>query len=87
MNPAETLHAARQLGYTLPSPAWIFGCFLFSLAGLAAWRYGKAVEQPRIRWLGVGLMLYPYLTSGTALLYGVGIALCAAIWWSRPRGD
>jgi hypothetical protein len=85
MNPAEALQTAHQLGLTLPSPAWIFGCILFGLVGLAAWRYGKVIGHPRIRWLGIALMLYPYLTSRTWMLYGVGIALCAAVWWNRPR--
>jgi hypothetical protein len=87
MNPAATLQAAQEAGLTLPSPAWFFGCILFGLVGFAAWRYGKFVEHPRIRWLGAALMLYPYLTRPTWLLYGVGIALCAAVWWDRPRRD
>jgi len=72
---------------TLPTPAWFFGCILFGLIGFAAWRYGKVMAQPRIRWLGAALMVYPYLTRPTWLLYGAGIALCAAIWWVRPRSD
>ncbi len=87
MNPADALHAAREAGLTLPSPAWIFGCLLFSLVGFAAWRYGKAVQSQAIRWLGVALMFYGYLTKPVWLLYGVGIALCVAIWWCRPRAD
>jgi len=87
MDPADTLALAQDAGLTLPSPAWIFGCILFSLVGFAAWRYGKAVQVPRIRWLGLALMLYRYLTGPTWLLYGVGCALCAAILWSRPRRD
>ena len=57
MNPAETLELAKEAGLTLPSPAWIFGCILFSLIGFAAWRYGKFVQRPRIRWLGLALHL------------------------------
>jgi hypothetical protein len=86
MHPADTLAIAKSAGLTLPSPAWIFGCILFSLAGFAAWRYGKAVGAPRIRWLGMALMLYGYVAGPTWLLYGVGVVLCAAIWWNRPRG-
>jgi hypothetical protein len=33
--------------------------------------------------LGVALMLYPYAVGSTWLLYLVGCALCAAIWWIR----
>lgn len=85
MNPTEALQAAREAGLTLPTPAYIFGVVLFSLAGMAAWRYGKVIEHPRIRWLGVALMFYPYVIGSTWLLYLVGFALCAAIWWDRSR--
>jgi hypothetical protein len=53
------------------------------LIGLVAFRYGRKTRQGRILWLGVALMLYPYAISSTALLYAIGIALCAAIWLSR----
>jgi hypothetical protein len=84
MNPQDALGLARAMGLELPGPWWIFGCILFSLVGLAAWRYGKAVGRPRIRWLGLALMLYSYVAGPTWLLYGVGIALCVAVWWNRP---
>ena len=87
MDPTDALELAKQAGLTLPSPAWIIGCVLFSLIGFAAWRYGKHVKSPRIRWLGLALMLYGYVAGPTWLLYGVGIALCAAVWWNRPRQD
>ena len=84
MNFSDTLQLAQDMGLSLPSPAWIVGCILFSLLGMGAWYYGKHVKAPRVRWLGLALMLYSYVTSPTWLLYGVGIALCAAIWWCRP---
>jgi hypothetical protein len=83
MNPTDALHVAHDMGLTLPSPAYIFGAIVFGLAGLATWRYGKVVERPLIRVLGVALMLYPYAVGSTWLLYLVGCALCAAIWWIR----
>ena len=87
MDPSTALELAKEAGFTLPSPAWIFGAILFSLVGIGAWYWGKAAKVPRIRWLGLALMLYSYVTSPTWLLYGVGIALCAAVWWDRPRRD
>lgn len=86
MNPQESLKAAESMGLTLPSPAYIFGTILFGLLGMAAWRYGKVIEHPRIRWLGAVLMFYPYLVGRTWLLYLVGVAVCAAIWWDRNQG-
>lgn len=70
-------------GLTLPSPAYLFGAIVFGLVGFAAWRYGRAQERPRTLWLGVALMVYPYLVSGTAWLWGIGIALSAAVWLTR----
>jgi hypothetical protein len=85
MKSTDALNAAHEMGLTLPSPAYILGAILFGLLGFAAWRYGKVVEHPRTRWLGVALMFYPYLVGRTWLLYLVGIAICAGIWWDRPR--
>ena len=87
MNFSDTLQLAQDMGLTLPSPAWIFGCILFSLLGMGAWYYGKHVKVPRIRWLGLALMLYSYVTEPTWLLYGAGIALCVAIWWNWPSRE
>lgn len=85
MNFSDALQTAQALGLTLPTPTWIFGAILFSLLGIGAWYFGKARREPRIRWLGLALMLYSYVTAPTWLLYGVGIALCVAIWWYWPR--
>jgi len=87
MDPQDALQTAHDMGLTMPSPAWIFGCILFSLLGFAAWRYGKAVKDGRVRWLGVALMFYGYATGPTWLLYGVGAALCGAVWWCRRSPD
>ena len=86
MTPTEALELAQEMGLTLPSAAWIAGCVLFSLIGLGAWRWGKARRNPRVRWLGLALMLYSYVAGPTWLLYGAGAALCAAVWWYRDDG-
>ncbi len=79
----EVLQTASTLGFTLPSPAYLFGALMFGLVGLAAWRIGRRREQPRAVWIGLTLMLYPYLIGSTWLLYSVGFALCALLWFSR----
>jgi len=79
----EELKALQSLGLTLPSPAYIFGAVLFGLIGFAAYRHGSKKGRPRSKWLGVALMLYPYLISSTWLLYLVGVALCAAVFLER----
>lgn len=87
MNPTDALHTAQAMGLTLPGPGYVVGAILFGLLGMAAWRYGKVIGHPRMRWLGVALMFYPYLIgSSTWLLWAVGLALCGVIWWDRTRG-
>jgi hypothetical protein len=74
------LSALQSMGLTLPSPAYILGAVLFGLVGFGAWRYGKRMERPRTKWLGVALMFYPYAVSQTWLLYAVGALLCAGLF-------
>ena len=71
------------LGITLPSPAYIVGVILFGLIGLVAYYRGKHAGRPRTRWLGMALMLYPYIVWQTWLMYLVGAGLCVAIWFDR----
>lgn len=80
MNPLSTL---SSLGLTLPGPAYLLGSIVFGLIGLAAFRYGRKNERRLSLWLGVALMLYPYAIEQTWLLYLVGFALCAGLWWDR----
>lgn len=76
----ETLGA---LGFSWPSPAYILGVVLFGVLGVAAYLYGKKAARPRTKWLGVALMLYPYLVWQTAWLWVVGVLLCIGIWLDR----
>ncbi len=50
---------------------------------MAAWRYGKKTASSTPKWIGAGLMLYPYAISQTWLLYVVGGGLCAALYFLR----
>ena len=80
MDPLQTLHS---LGLELPSPAYIFGAIVFGLIGFAAWRRGRKNGRRRTVWLGLALMLYPYVVAQTWLLYAMGIALSAAVFIDR----
>ena len=62
------------------------GVLIFGLVGFVAYRRGKKAGRPRTKWLGVALMLYPYLTAPTLPLYLVGAALCLALYLDRDRG-
>ena len=73
------------MGLTLPSPAYIFGAIVFGIIGMAAFYYGKRTSHQYVKWIGVVLMLYPYVIPGTEALYLVGIALCGACYYYRDR--
>ncbi len=79
----DELETLGALGITLPSPAYIVGVIVFGVVGLVAYYYGKRNGRPRMRWLGLALMLYPYVVWQTWLMYVVGIGLCIAIWLDR----
>ncbi|WHZ09971.1 MAG: hypothetical protein OJF60_000410 [Burkholderiaceae bacterium] len=83
IDPMNQLPALGSLGFTLPSPTYLFGAILFGLVGLGAWRWGKKTERPVAKWLGVALMLYPYAVPWTWALYLIGLGLCAALYWFR----
>ena len=74
------LKALESLGFSLPSPLYIFGALVFGIAGFAAYRYGKKASLPIPKWIGVALMLYPYAISATWLLYAVGTGLCLGLY-------
>jgi hypothetical protein len=80
------LEFLQALGIDIPTPAYIAGRVLFGLVGIAAWRHGRKTKRPTAKWLGLALMLYPYATPQTWLLYAVGTALCAWLFfaWSSP---
>jgi len=79
----DELATLRSLGFEWPGPGYLFGALLFGLVGFAAYRHGKRVGKPRTRWLGLALMLYPYLVSSTWVLYAAGVALCAGVMLDR----
>jgi len=69
--------------FSLPSPAYLFGAILFGIIGFAAYRYGKKTSLNNPKWIGIALMLYPYVISPTWLLYLVGVGLCLALYFFR----
>jgi len=79
----DSLSALQSFGLTLPSPAYLFGALIFGCVGIGAFRYGRRAGRPRTKWLGVALMLYPYVTAQTWLLYAVGALLSAALLIDR----
>lgn len=77
----ETFSALQSLGLELPTPAYIFGAIVFGIVGMVAYWRGKRTENRRTRWIGLALMFYPYAVSQTWLLFALGAALSAGVWW------
>lgn len=78
----DELRVLESMGFTLPSPVYLFGAIAFGIIGYAAYRYGKKTSLETSKWIGVALMLFPYLVSETWLLYSVGTGLCVGLYFS-----
>jgi hypothetical protein len=63
------------------SPANIFIIVLFSLVGLAAFRYGRKTSEARPMLLGAALMVYGYFVSSAWLSLLVGGVLTVLIFF------
>jgi len=64
-------------------PAKIAAYIIFGAVGFVAFVYGKKNVLWRPMVLGVALMVYPYFVSGTLMLYFIGMALTAALYFWR----
>ena len=67
----------------MPTPAELFGSLLFGVVGMAAVIYGKKSTLWKPMLIGVILMAFPYFVSQVWLLYGIGCALCGALFVFR----
>jgi hypothetical protein len=81
----DAVEALKASGLTLPTPAYLAGMLLFSIVGMVAWWHGKRSERGTVKWLGLALMLYPYVVPQTWLLYLVGAALTGWTVWAWAR--
>ena len=83
---SDTLNLLEALGITLPSRAYLIGVILFGIIGYFGYRHGKKASLQTTKWIGIALMLYPYVIWQTWLLYVVGAALCAGLYFSSHAG-
>ena len=79
----ENIDQLKSLGFAFPSPAYLFGMIVFSIIGYAFFRYGKKAELPIPKWVGVALMLFPYVVPQTWALYLIGSGLCVGAYLFR----
>lgn len=66
---------------TYSAIANIFGNILFSIIGFYAVRYGKKNTDFKAVGIGILLMIFPYLTPNPIIMFAVGIALTAALFF------
>lgn len=77
------LDMLADFGITWPSPAYLVGVLVFSIVGMVAFYVGRRAGRPAQKWIGLALMLYPYVVWQTWALYVVGIGLCAWLWFDH----
>ena len=65
------------------SPAKIAAYIIFGAVGFVAFIYGKKNAFWRPMVIGIALMAYPYFISGALMLYLIGIALTALLYFWR----
>ena len=72
------LKAMESMGFSWPSPGYLWGALLFGMLGFAALRRGRKTEQLGLMISGIALMVFPYWVGQTWILWAVGTAL--SIW-------
>lgn len=63
------------------STASILASVIFGSIGLGALIYAKKQRDLKVLGIGLVLMVYPYFIENPFLLYGIGIALCAGLFF------
>lgn len=64
-------------------PTTLLLSFLFGGIGFVAFRYGRRMQRVPPVVLGMALMTYPLLVSGTLALTLVGVTLTSGLWLWR----
>ena len=61
----------------------LFAGLIFSSVGFVAFVYGKRMHVWKPMFIGLLLMAYTYFVESTALLFGIGLVLTAALFLFR----
>lgn len=70
---------------SLPAPNVLLAGLIFGLIGSVVFVYGKKQARFSPMAIGAALCVYPYFVSAAWLLWGIGIALCAALYYFRDH--
>jgi hypothetical protein len=85
MGDLQSLQSVLGSSFAFPSAANLFASVLFGIIGYAAFRYGRKTRSRNPVYIGLLLMLYPFVVSETWMMYAVGITLCLALFIFRQR--
>ena len=61
----------------------LFASLLFGSIGMAAWIIGRNRQKMPMMFLGVALMIYPWMVSDPLWTWVIGIALTGLIYFFR----
>ena len=63
--------------------AGLIANMIFSTIGFVVFMYGKKEKKPKPFLIGIVMMVYTYFIPNTLLIYIIGIALCAVLYYWR----
>jgi hypothetical protein len=66
-------------------PTWLFLSLIPGGIGFVLCVYGKKQQRLPHFAAGILMMVYPYFTQTAPSLFGVGAAICAALWFGVSR--
>jgi len=67
-------------------PAWLFLSMIPAGIGFVLFVYGKKQQRWPHLAAGILMMVYPYFTQTALSLFGVGAAICCALWYVVRQG-
>jgi hypothetical protein len=67
----------------MPTPSALFASIVFGLIGAVAFGYGKRIAAWRAMLSCAALIVFPWFVNATWLLWLVGCALCACLYFFR----
>ncbi|MGA0899720.1 MAG: amino acid transport protein [Luteolibacter sp.] len=65
------------------NPYNLLAGLIFGTIGWGAFIYGRRLELDKPKFIGVALIIYPYLISHHILVWVLGVALVGLIWVYR----
>jgi hypothetical protein len=67
-------------------PTWLFLSLIPSGIGFVLFVYGKKQDRWPHMAAGVVFSVYPYFTTSSLAMLGVGVATGLALWWAVRAG-